>query len=636
MNFNRGPGDVPYTLRMPSGPPGVTWHLPEEIVDPTVPLPCVVLADRAGLAEFAVLQRGLRTLGVPSVRIDAGSVADLRILTLHEDGSLTVDGRRVIPTVTWVRHFSARAIPEGDGSAPSLFRADSWCALVDQISSLSAVRLPGGADPGRLVQLDGAARAGIRTPRTIVTTDPGAASAALSSDRIIVKALNRHFVETEPGTMEGIFPEIMDGARARYLAVRDTPMIVQEYVDHRAELRVYYVNGEIRAFQVGKSSPEAIWRDAASVAVRPVAVPEAVEEAVHKLAELWGLRYGAFDFLLTEDGPVFLEVNPDGDWRWFESKAGVDDVSISALSMVRTLHRQATRQGSSTIDLAGFLMLGTDRTGLARDRTPSMDACVLGALEIRVDGAMVHISARKARLLAAILLSSSNQVVPTDQLIDSLWGERPPPTARKNLQVYVSALRRKIGDRISYEGWGYRLDAGPDDLDLLKFRHLAGAGRDMRRRGDAETALALLDYATRLWRGRPLAEFSGVPLIDEAVARFTELYLTINEDWAELEIERGRHVEVLTGLDDLVPFFPARERLVAARMTALAGCGRAPEALSQFETVRRYLAAELGIDPSPVLRRLYEEILQGKAPRGTDTPARPWDSLITGGRGHAR
>ncbi|MGI5286227.1 BTAD domain-containing putative transcriptional regulator [Nonomuraea polychroma] len=600
---------------MPTGDSSVTWKLPEKI-DPAAALPCVILVDRAGLAEFAGLQRGLRTLGVPSVRVDAGSIAGLRIIT-RLDGSLTMNGRRIIPTVTWVRHFSPRAVHGGNGSARSLFLADSWGALIDQLSSLSATPLPGGLDLGRLVQLDGAARAGIRTPRTIVTTDVGAASAELAGDRVIVKALDQHFVETEPGTMQGVFPEIVDGAVAGSLPARDAPVIVQEYVDHWAELRVYYLDGEIRTFRVGKASPEAIWRDAASVTVSPVAAPEPVAAAVHRLAELWGLRYGAFDFLLTKQGPVFLEVNRDGDWRWFESKAGVDDVSIAALSMVRTLHRQVTGEGSATIDLAGFLTLGTDRVGQANVVVPGMDARVLGALEVLVDGLIVHISAKKARLLAAILLSRPNQVAPTDQLIDSLWGERPPPTARKNLQVYVSVLRRKIGDRISYQGWGYRLDAGHDELDLLRFRQLAGAGRDLRRRGDAEAALAVFDDALRLWSGQPLAEFSGVALIDEAVGRFTDLYLTVNEDWAELEIERGRHVEVLNRLDDLVPFFPARERLVAARMTALAGCGRAPEALAQFETVRRHLVAELGIDPSPVLKNLYEEILQGQLARAS-------------------
>ncbi|WP_066366080.1 BTAD domain-containing putative transcriptional regulator [Herbidospora mongoliensis] len=585
-----------YTLRMPVATRGVSWRLPDD-TDPRATLPCVVLADRTGMGEFTGLQRGLRTLGVPSVRIDAGSVA---ALTRHEDGSLTIDGRRILPTVTWVRHF---AFQTGQG-AHALFRAESWVALVDQVTALSSVRIPDGLDPGRLAQLDGAAKAGIRVPRTIVTTDPG--SASFPSRKVVVKALNRHFVEAEPGLLEGVFPEI--GDRTAFHS-RDVPMIVQEYVEHTAELRVYHVNGEIRAFQVDKPSPAAIWRDEDSVTVTPVAVPSDVAEAVTRLADLWGLRYGAFDFLLTTDGPVFLEVNPDGDWRWFESKAGVDDISMATLAMVRSLHRETTR-----IDLTGFLLLG------GPGRPPALDTRVLGPLDLRIGGAPVHIGARKSRLLAAILLSNPNEVVPTDHLIDSLWSGRPPATARKNLQVYVSELRKRLGDRISYEGWGYRLDAQRDELDLLRFRDLAAAGREMRRRGAGDAALTLLDRALNLWRGRPLAEFAGVPLVDDAVGRMTELYLTLNEDWAELQIERGRFVDVLNRLDGLAAFFPARERLIAARMTALAGCGRAPEALAQFEAVRIRLSADLGIDPSPVLKQLYTSILMGKPatrPRNT-------------------
>lgn len=585
-----------YTLRMPVATHGVNWRLPDD-TDPRTALPCVVLADRAGMGEFAGLQRGLRTLGVPSVRIDAGSVA---ALTRHEDGSLTIDGRRILPTVTWVRHFGMYA----GGDAHSLFRAESWVALVDQITALSSVRIPDGLDPGRLAQLDGAAKAGIRVPRTIVTTDP--AGAPFPGRKVIVKALNRHFVEAEPGLLEGVFPEIADRTAFH---PRDVPMIVQEYVEHTAELRVYHVDGEIRAFQVEKPSPAAIWRDEDSVTVTPVPAPADVAEAVARLADLWGLRYGAFDFLLTTDGPVFLEVNPDGDWRWFESKAGVDDVSMATLAMVRSLHRDTTR-----IDLTGFLLLG------APTRAPALDTRVLGPLDIRTGGTPVHISARKSRLLAAILLSNPNEVVPTEHLIDSLWSGRPPATARKNLQVYVSELRKRLGDRITFEGWGYRLDAQRDELDLLRFRDLAAAGREMRRRGAGDAALTLLDRALALWRGRPLAEFAGVPLLDHAVGRMTELHLTVNEDWAELQIERARYVEVLNRLDDLAPFFPARERLIAARMTALARCGRTPEALAQFEAVRIRLSADLGIDPSPVLKQLYTSILMGKPaarPRNT-------------------
>ncbi|NUS04396.1 MAG: hypothetical protein HOV97_17785, partial [Nonomuraea sp.] len=128
------PDADPYTLTLPTGGDGLTWQLPEES-DPGVALPCVILADRAGLTEFAALQRGLRTLGVPSLRIHAESVDDLHIAADIADRSLTVNGRRVLPTVTWVRHFSPRAI---QNSASSPFRADSWCALVGQISHLAA------------------------------------------------------------------------------------------------------------------------------------------------------------------------------------------------------------------------------------------------------------------------------------------------------------------------------------------------------------------------------------------------------------------------------------------------------------------------------------------------------------------
>ncbi len=329
-----------YTLRMPVATHGVNWRLPDD-TDPRTALPCVVLADRAGMGEFAGLQRGLRTLGVPSVRIDAGSVA---ALTRHEDGSLTIDGRRILPTV--VLGAALRPVRRAGGAVAVPRRVVGRPGRPGHgpfLGTHPRRPRPRPAGPARR-----RGEGGVRVPRTIVTTDPG--SAPFPGRKVIVKALNRHFVEAEPGLLEGVFPEI--GDRAAFHP-RDVPMIVQEYVEHTAELRVYHVDGEIRAFQVEKPSPAAIWRDEDSVTVTPVPVPADVAEAVSRLADLWGLRYGAFDFLLTADGPVFLEVNPDGDWRWFESKAGVDDISMATLAMVRGLHRETTR-----IDLAGFLLLG--------------------------------------------------------------------------------------------------------------------------------------------------------------------------------------------------------------------------------------------------------------------------------------
>ncbi|MGI5162410.1 BTAD domain-containing putative transcriptional regulator [Microbispora sp. CA-102843] len=256
----------------------------------------------------------------------------------------------------------------------------------------------------------------------------------------------------------------------------------------------------------------------------------------------------------------------------------------------------------------------TKESAMGDVSSPRLHCSILGSLEVRVAGRRAVIGAPKQRLLLAILLCHANAVIPSDQLIDSLWGETPPRTARKNLQVYMSALRKIVGDRISFQGWGYRISADREELDLLRFLELGRSGRAAVRSGDLATAAALLGDAVRMWRERPLEEFCHVPLVAAEVGRFTELFLSIYEDWVELEIELGRHVEALGSLDVVAARFPARERVAAARMTALSRCGRAAEALAHFEGLRRHLAAEMGIDPSPVIRQLYQAILRGDGP----------------------
>ncbi|MCG5212942.1 AAA family ATPase [Streptosporangium sp. KLBMP 9127] len=179
-------------------------------------------------------------------------------------------------------------------------------------------------------------------------------------------------------------------------------------------------------------------------------------------------------------------------------------------------------------------------------------------------------------------------------------------------------MRRIVGDRINFQGWGYRFEAEQDELDLLRFQALAAAGRSAIRNGDPVLAAELLRDAIGMWQDQPLAEFSSVPMIAGEVDRFTELYLSVYEDWVELEIELGRYVEPLTGLDILAARYPTRERIAASRMTALARCGRTAEALSHFEALRRHLAAEMGIDPSPVLKSLYQDILRGDGSQQPD------------------
>ena len=168
---------------------------------------------------------------------------------------------------------------------------------------------------------------------------------------------------------------------------------------------------------------------------------------------------------------------------------------------------------------------------------------VLGPLEVRVASRKAVIGPPKQRMLLAMMLCRANTVVPSAQLVEILWGELPPRTARKNLQVYVSTLRKIVGDRIDFHGWGYRLHADRDELDLLRFRELARAGRNAIRCGDLTAAARLLGDAVQMWEEQPLAEFAHIPLIAGEVGQVTELFLSVYEDWAELEIKMGRHVE---------------------------------------------------------------------------------------------
>ncbi|MEV0730568.1 hypothetical protein [Polymorphospora sp. NPDC050346] len=326
-------------------------------------LPCVVLADSAGLGEFRVLQRQLSQLGVPSMYLDTRSIVEMSVTAGADDGLLVVNGCRIAPVVAWIRHFTSRGIPRLRHPGAAMFRADSWCAMVHELTASAPVNLPGGGALGRLEQLTDAARAGLLTPRTMVTTDLESAATSLSSERIVVKAVGEHFVEIEPGLLVYALPEIVRRSDLASLAPLDLPVIAQEYIDHDRELRIYYLYGDIHTFEVVKDSPDAPWRDPSAVTVTPTAAPADVAEAVRVLADAWSLTYGAFDILTADEAAFFLEVNPHGDWRWFESAAGVSHITDAAAAMVRTLYQQALGGAPQppAVELVDFLLMRGER-----------------------------------------------------------------------------------------------------------------------------------------------------------------------------------------------------------------------------------------------------------------------------------
>lgn len=240
---------------------------------------------------------------------------------------------------------------------------------------------------------------------------------------------------------------------------------------------------------------------------------------------------------------------------------------------------------------------------------------VLGPLEAKRAGQPCELGPHRQQLVLALLLCRANSVVPVSSLVDALWRDDPPRTVRKNLQVHLSTLRGLLGlaaDQLTFQGHGYLLRATPAELDLLRFGELAEAGRRALRTGDTAGGVRLLDEAVRLRRGPVLAALAGSgPVAAEAV-RIESLYLSACEDWAEASLELASTAAiagVAEKLDELVRREPFRERLRRAQLLALYRSGRRAEALASYDAVRQEMSRELGLEPSPVLRAVYEAIL---------------------------
>ncbi len=254
------------------------------------------------------------------------------------------------------------------------------------------------------------------------------------------------------------------------------------------------------------------------------------------------------------------------------------------------------------------------------DRDDGLEFRILGLFEVRRGGQPLEIGAGKQRALLAVLLLSSGEVVSTIRLIDALWDERPPPSASNSVHVYVSQLRKTLGDgRLQTRGRGYVLLLDPGELDLDRFERLLGEGRELLTAGDPEGAAKALRAALALWHGPPLSDFESEPFARDEIARLEELHLAALEERIEADLALGRHADLVPEVDALVRRHPVRERLRAQLMLALYRSGRQTEALDAYRETRRLLTDELGLEPGPELQELERGILR-QDPR-LDPPA---------------
>ena len=252
-----------------------------------------------------------------------------------------------------------------------------------------------------------------------------------------------------------------------------------------------------------------------------------------------------------------------------------------------------------------------------------MEFRILGPLEVWAEGVEVSLGGPKQRALIALLLLHPNEVVPTDRLIEELWGEDSPERAAAALRVNVSRLRKALPqDVLTTRSPGYVMRVEPDELDLHRFERLVDEGRSLLARGLAADASERLREALSLWRGPALADFAYESFAQAAIARLEEIRLAAVELRIDADLVLGRHDELVGELEALVAEHPLRERLQMYLMTALYRSGRQAEALDAYKDARRALVDELGIDPSPALQELERAILR-QDPRWTSKRLHP-------------
>ncbi|HET7128884.1 MAG TPA: AfsR/SARP family transcriptional regulator [Gaiellaceae bacterium] len=231
---------------------------------------------------------------------------------------------------------------------------------------------------------------------------------------------------------------------------------------------------------------------------------------------------------------------------------------------------------------------------------------ILGPLEAVGDDGPIRLGGPRQRATLALLLLHANRVVSIERLADDLYAGRPPVTAVTQVQRQVSDLRKVLGaSAIETRPPGYVLHVDEERFDLARFERLTSAAE---RESGAE-ALGMLREALALWRGPPLADLEYEPFTRPAVNRLEELRLATLEARIELDLELGRPAQLVAELEAIIAEHPLRERPRALQMRALYRAGRQADALSAYRDARRTLVEELGIEPSPELKRLERSIL---------------------------
>ncbi|MEO3755203.1 BTAD domain-containing putative transcriptional regulator [Streptomyces sp. B6B3] len=233
-------------------------------------------------------------------------------------------------------------------------------------------------------------------------------------------------------------------------------------------------------------------------------------------------------------------------------------------------------------------------------------------MEIRIGGVRQHLPGPRQLRLLAMLLLHPHRVVTTQELVDALWDDAPPDTARRQVHNAIATLRREFGPAralVVTDGPGYRVEIAEEQIDAHRFNRAVETALRHREAARERAAVETMAEALALWRGPALAGLTG-KAIEAMASRLDEQLLAAQELSFELRLAVGEAAGLVPELTELVAHHPLREGLAGHLMLALHRSGRQPDALEVYQRARRRLDEELGIEPGPALRALHLRVLR--------------------------
>jgi predicted ATPase/DNA-binding SARP family transcriptional activator len=244
---------------------------------------------------------------------------------------------------------------------------------------------------------------------------------------------------------------------------------------------------------------------------------------------------------------------------------------------------------------------------------------VLGPVEVVTDdGLATAVTSPSQRTVLAVLIARANQVVPLDELVDAVWGDEPPPTAVHSLRTYVSRLRALTGPALAGRAGGFALDVAPDQIDAGRFEARVAVASS----ASPGQAVERLREALDLWRGPAFCDCADVDAVRSEAIRLDECRRAAREALAGALLESGQVADAVGAAEALVTDEPLREEAWSVLVRALTAAGRSAEALRAYQRACEALA-EVGLEPSAVLRRAEASVLAGAPAPTVPMPARP-------------